>query len=253
MAIVAAILLPFRSSFYRMSGFSELRLSPAWFAMVLAGVAAATWLGFFSYRHVEYSNQLWWQFEWNGNAPRFLRATVAVCAVLVWAAVAFLIHRPPAVRFRPDPVSDVVRRLVAAAPQTQPNVALLGDKKFLIAEDESAFLMYGRSGRSWISMGDPVGGGPAAVELIWRLRELADRNGGRTIYYAVSPGLPADIPRHGAFDPQDRRDRARRPPRLLAGGQEAPGLPLCRPAGDQGGAGLRGDPEGRGRLRASRS
>ena len=186
MAIVAAILLPFRSSFYRMSGFSELRLSPAWFAMVLAGVVAATWLGFFSYRHVEYSNQLWWQFEWNGNAPRFLRATVAVCAVLVWAAVAFLIHRPPAVRFRPDPVSDVVRRLVAAAPHTQPNVALLGDKKFLIAEDESAFLMYGRSGRSWISMGDPVGGGPAAVELIWRLRELADRNGGRTIYYAVS-------------------------------------------------------------------
>ena len=61
--------------------------------MVLAGVAAATWLGFFSYRHVEYSNQLWWQFAWNGNAPRFLRATVAVCAVLVWAAVAFLIHR----------------------------------------------------------------------------------------------------------------------------------------------------------------
>ena len=62
MAVVAALLLPFRSSFYRMSGFSELRLSPAWFAMVLAGVVAATWLGFFSYRHVEYSNQLWWEF-----------------------------------------------------------------------------------------------------------------------------------------------------------------------------------------------
>ena len=39
----------------------------------------------------------------------------------------------------------------------QSNVALLGDKKFIFAPDATAFLMYGRFGSSWISMGDPIG------------------------------------------------------------------------------------------------
>jgi phosphatidylglycerol lysyltransferase len=106
--------------------------------------------------------------------------------VLVWAAVSFVIHRPGGARFAPDPVTEPVRRLTAAAPQAQANVALLGDKKFLFAPGETALVMYGRVGRSFVTMGDPIGSGPAAAELIWRFRELADLNGGRAIYYAVS-------------------------------------------------------------------
>ena len=80
-----------------------------------------------------------------------------------------------------------MRRLVAASPRSQANVAFLGDKKFIVAPDASAFLMYGRLGRSWISMGDPIGDPAAAPDLIWRLRELADQAGGRAVYYAVGP------------------------------------------------------------------
>ena len=181
LAFTAALLFAFGPAFYRRSDLSELRPSPSWFAMVLAGVAAAIWLGFFSYRHVEYANELWWHFALHGNAPRFLRASVAVAAILVWAAISTLIHRTPAA-FKPDPVDDDVRRLVAASPRSQANVAFLGDKKFIIAPDASAFLMYGRLGRSWISMGDPIGDPAAAPDLIWRLRELADQAGGRAVY-----------------------------------------------------------------------
>ena len=80
-----------------------------------------------------------------------------------------------------------MRRLISSSPRSQANVAFLGDKKFIVAPDQSAFLMYGVFGRSWISMGDPVGDPAAAPDLIWRLRELADQAGGRAVYYAVGP------------------------------------------------------------------
>jgi phosphatidylglycerol lysyltransferase len=187
LAAVAAVLFVFRDSFHRRRDVSELRLSPAWLAMVLAAAVAAGWLGLFAYRHVDYAHELWWQFAWAGDAPRFLRASVAVSAVVVCAAVWMLVHQPLATPFRPDPVTDTVRRLVANSKQTQHNVALLGDKKFLFAPDESAFLMYGRAGRSFVAMGEPVGHSAMAAELIWRFHELADKEGGRAVYYAVSP------------------------------------------------------------------
>ena len=167
-ALAALFLFAFRSAFYRTSDLAGLRPSPRWLAMVFAGVAAAAWLGFFSYRHVEYANELWWQFSGHGNAPRFLRASVAVAAVLVWTAVSSFIHRMPSV-FCPDSIDGTIRRLIAASERSQANVALLGDKKFIVAPNQNAFLMYGRLGNSWISMGDPIGDPAAAPDLIWRL------------------------------------------------------------------------------------
>ena len=47
------------------------------------GAGRHDWLGFFAYRHVDYANELWWQFVLEGDAPRFLRATAGVMIGLV--------------------------------------------------------------------------------------------------------------------------------------------------------------------------
>src|SRR2546430_5670813 len=38
----------------------------------------SVWIGIVSHRHVSYSDQLWWTFALYGNAPRMLRASLAV-------------------------------------------------------------------------------------------------------------------------------------------------------------------------------
>ncbi len=182
---MALVLYVFRAAFYRGGPVSALRVSPGWLAMALSACMAAAWLGFFNYRHVEYSQELWWQFAWSGGAPRFLRAMVVVAAILVWAAVDLFMRRAFDAKFVADPLSAAIRGLVAASPLAQTNVALLGDKKFLLSADDAGFLMYGRTGRSFITMGDAVGAEAAAPELIWAFRELADRAGGNAVYYAV--------------------------------------------------------------------
>ncbi|MEX3007087.1 bifunctional lysylphosphatidylglycerol flippase/synthetase MprF [Hoeflea sp. TYP-13] len=185
LVVIILFLLPFRAAFYRKSGESLFAVTPSWLAIIAITIAAAVWLGFFAYRHVEYSNQLWWEFSWNGDAPRFLRTSVALVAVLFALGLHMILNRRAIQIPADEPVPDSVRRLVEEAPDPDATIALLGDKHFLVSDDESAFLMYGVSGGSFISKGDPIGSREQAEALAWRFREMADQGGYRTVFYAA--------------------------------------------------------------------
>jgi phosphatidylglycerol lysyltransferase len=59
-------------------------------------LALTLWLGLFAYRHDTYSGQLWWRFALNGDAPRFLRASVGMGIVILLFALGRLLgHRGP--------------------------------------------------------------------------------------------------------------------------------------------------------------
>src|SRR5207249_2036799 len=51
----------------------------------------------------------------------------------------------------------------------------------------TAFIMYGIQGRTWASMGDPVGPEEEWDELIWRFREECDRYDAWPVFYQVEP------------------------------------------------------------------
>ena len=74
---------------------------------------------------------------------------------------------------------------MGVAPDAAAHLALLGDKGLLFSPQGDGFLMYGVSGRSWVSMGDPMGPGTARAELAWKLRELSDGFGGWPVFYEV--------------------------------------------------------------------
>ena len=61
--------MPSRRAFYRHSTLLAQRFSAPWLVAILAVVIGTTWLGFFCYRHVEYTHDLWWQFLAEGDAP----------------------------------------------------------------------------------------------------------------------------------------------------------------------------------------
>ena len=70
---LVVILLMARPAFNRKAAFFATRFSTAWIAAVAAALVASVWLGLFAFKHVECSQDLWWQFELEGNASRFLR------------------------------------------------------------------------------------------------------------------------------------------------------------------------------------
>jgi phosphatidylglycerol lysyltransferase len=186
-AIALAAMLPARARFYRLSSLLDERWTPGWIIAVAVAICTSIWLGFFAYRHVDYSSSLWWQFEFEGDAPRFLRATVGAVSIALLLAVVRLLRpsrRPPVRPSREE--LDRARAILTQVPQALANLALLGDKCLLFNEAGTAFLMYSVRGRSWVGMGDPVGSEADVIELLWRFRELVDRHGGWAVFYEVS-------------------------------------------------------------------
>lgn len=191
LAMLAA-LLPCRREFHRRASLIGERFTLGWALAVFAVLAASLWLGFFVHRHTEYSHDLWWEFSFLADAPRFLRASVGVgVAALVLAGWHLL--RP--VRLQAAPASPdsvpAAREVVIASPQAAARLALLGDKAFLFSDDRRAFIMYAPAGRSCVAMGDPVGPPDSAAELVWQFKELCDRHGALPVFYeAGADALP---------------------------------------------------------------
>jgi phosphatidylglycerol lysyltransferase len=185
LALVALIIA--RGWFDRRTHFFAWRLSPTWLASVLGAVATSLWLGGFAYRHVEYSRELWWQFEFDGDASRFLRASVGVgVALLVFTGRRLLTPAPPEVPLPSDGDLADAERIVSAQPLTNACLVFLRDKALLFDARRTGFIMYGVRGRTWVAMGDPVVADPGpAPELVRRFLERCDDFDGRPVFYEV--------------------------------------------------------------------
>lgn len=186
---VAGLLYVNAGAFYRKGDWRAFRPNRTWLALMGVALASLTLIGFLAFRHVEYQSDLWWQFAWDGDAPRFLRATLALTIVAGAIAIDALIHRPQAPPAGRAHIPAAVREILKMVPSTTPNVALLGDKSFLVASDGKAFVMFGVAGRSWITLGDPVGEAKSARGLVWQFAEEADRAGARAVFYSVTPDM----------------------------------------------------------------
>jgi phosphatidylglycerol lysyltransferase len=186
LSIMLAGLIASRRHFYRRGTFLNESFGPGWIGAILLVLISSAWLGFFSYKHIEYSTDLWWRFGVRGDAPRFLRASVGVVAALLIFAIRRLL-RPAAPHPEQPSEADLQRaaEVIATDENSQANIALLGDKSLLFSESGRSFIMYGVEGRSWVAMGDPVGDDDEKPELIWKFREMCDVHAGWPVFYEV--------------------------------------------------------------------
>ena len=187
LTVMLAAFIPSRRYFHRPSSLFRYRFTAGWIAGITAVLILSVWLGFFSYKHVEYTGDLWWHFAFSGGASRFLRATVGIIVLMLFYILAKLLApAKPKAAVNPDDKMDLVETIVDNSPKTYACLAMLGDKSFLFSDEGNAFIMYGIEKRSWISMGDPVGNEDEYQELVWRFREEADRYHGWSVFYEVS-------------------------------------------------------------------
>jgi len=188
LGVLLLAFIPSRRYFYRRSSLLSPSFSPEWITAILLVVICTIWLGFFSYQHVEYSNDLWWNFAFHGEgqASRFLRALVGSVSVLLLFAIWRLLRAAPPKPRKPSAEDvEMAARIVSESPSTTAGLALLGDKALLFSESGRSFVMYGVEGKSWVAMGDPAGPADERAEIVWRFREEVDRHGGWCIFYEV--------------------------------------------------------------------
>ncbi|MDR7193024.1 bifunctional lysylphosphatidylglycerol flippase/synthetase MprF [Luteimonas terrae] len=179
-------LLASRRSFKRRASLLAVPFTGGWLLAMAVICVAVTGLLFFAYRDVAYGHQLWWQFAVSGEAPRSLRAMVAVAVVALVLALRQLVR--PGMPAPPLPDAAQLARaqaILRMQSQADAGLVLTGDKHLLFSEAGDAFLMYGRQGRSWIALFDPVGPRESWPELVWRFLEHARDAGARGCFYQV--------------------------------------------------------------------
>lgn len=175
-------------AFDRRAAIFETPFAMGWVAALAGSLAASIWLGFFAFKHVEYSNELWWRFELHGEASRFLRASVgAAILVILFGLTRLLRHAPHEVE--PPTPADLRDAEAAIARQTAttPNLVFLCDKAVLFDERREGFVMYDVRGRTWVAMGDPVGSDEAIPGLVRAFVERCDDFGGVPAFYEIGP------------------------------------------------------------------
>ena len=183
---VLLVLWRARPAFDRRAAFFDTRFSPRWVAAVAGAFSASLWLGFFAFKHVAYSDELWWQFAWRGEASRFLRASVGAALALLLFAVARLVRQAPHETSMPtDADLEDAGRAIAAQRGTAPFLAYLRDKALLFNESRTAFIMYGVQGRTWVALREPVGADDQLSGLIRQFLERCDDFGGVPVFYEV--------------------------------------------------------------------
>jgi phosphatidylglycerol lysyltransferase len=181
------LMLPTRAHFYRESTLIDSAFSNTWFVFVILIVASTIWIGFFSFKHIEYENTLWWQFAFNNDASRFLRSSMIMISIMTAFILLKLLKSPKAKHVAiPKQQLDLILPLVKGANNTTAHLALLGDKLILMGKDNLSFVMYGVTAKYWIIMGEPIGTAKQQQELLWKLREMADKKSAKLACYEIS-------------------------------------------------------------------
>jgi phosphatidylglycerol lysyltransferase len=188
LAVLLALLGGTSSAFDRNAAFFETSFSVPWIVAIAAALASSIWLGLFSYKHVEFSRDLWWQFALHGEVSRFLRASVGVAITLLVFAAARLLGFAP--HEAPEPTTedlDTAAAIIVRQKETYPNLVFLRDKAVLFDEKRSGFVMYGVQGRTWVALGDPVCPEERIPDFVRLFLERCDDFGATPVFYEVRP------------------------------------------------------------------
>ena len=188
LSTLAVLLVISRRQFNRRSSLFAQRLEAEWLLTLGGVIAACAWVLFFAYQEVAYSNRLWWQFELDGQAPRSLRALTGI-ALTGLAFGLWQLLRSPAGEVAQTSAEEIERAaaIVRANPSSDGCYALVGDKHLLFSPSRNSFLMFGKQGRSWVSLFGPFGDSREWPDLVWQFIELATSHGGRAAFYQVRP------------------------------------------------------------------
>jgi phosphatidylglycerol lysyltransferase len=186
LAFVLVVLWRARPAFDRRAAFLDTRFTAGWVVAIVGAIGASVWLGLFAFKHVAYSNELWWQFELHGEASRFLRATVGAMVALVLFAVSRI--AAPALHEADEPTEadlQAAGEIIDTQTTASAFLVYLRDKALLFDEQRRGFLMYGVEGRTWVALGDPIGPPDVRAALIRSFLEHCDDYAATPVFYEI--------------------------------------------------------------------
>lgn len=185
----SGLLLATRQQFNRPTSMFDQPFTWGWTSAVGAILVASFGILWLAFHNAETGlHALWWQFEFDAQAPRALRAVLGASVVAVAFGMRQLL-RAPAGLAQPPTALELERagKILDAHSRGDAMMAYMGDKSLFFSRSGRTFLMFGKWGRSWIALFDPIGPREDWSELIDRFIRVSRDHGGRASFYQVRP------------------------------------------------------------------
>lgn len=182
------VLITFRKIFYRSSTLLDITCSVPTLITTGCMLAVAIWFYMFTYRHLPFTTELWWQFDLRANASRGLRAVTADIILFIIIVITWLLRTSPPKIFTPtEQQLEQAKQITLSS--NQPNGALIfsKDKDILFNKSQDTFIMYACHNRTLIALFDPIGNPNHYGELIWQFRDYCDAHNVRPVFYQINP------------------------------------------------------------------
>src|SRR5579872_6864712 len=185
----SCLLLATRQQFTRPTSMFDQPFTWGWTNAVGAILVASFGILWLAFHHVQSGlHGLWWQFEFDAQAPRAIRALLGASVVAVSFGLRQLLRAPAGSAQSPNALElEDAGKIIERHCRGDAMMAYMGDKSFLFSPSRSTFLMFGKRGRSWIALFDPIGPHEDWSDLINQFIRVSKDHGGRASFYHVRP------------------------------------------------------------------
>ena len=169
LVIMVLPLIAGREKFDRDSKLLSAGISFDWLLPAAVVLASSAWLGYFSFRHSEYSSLSILQFALSGKAPWFLRGTVTLSIAALVLPLLKLFRVKSGISMVPTS-ADMGNALQIARSSEDASafLALTGDKSFFFSRTGRSMICFAEEGPYWFVMGDPMGDREEFSDLVFQ-------------------------------------------------------------------------------------
>lgn len=182
-------ILPSKKYFYRKSNFLHEKITFKWAIMISLIILIGIYIGIFSYKETEFFTKVSWKFS---NTLLGIFFAIAILAIL-----STITNRKSINKNLESANSDItdtsetnptdidLQTCIKLSNKTDAYLSLLGDKEIIFDDSKNSFIMFGKSGHSFIAMGDPIGDKKTFGSCIWKFYNHCKENKKETVFYEI--------------------------------------------------------------------
>lgn len=179
--------LPSKEYFYRKSSIFSERISKSWMLLVGITIFLGMYIGFLTHKNDLTLRAMFLDFNLYQETPKFLRATLGTFLVL-FTFILIRILKPAKIENldEDENLKEDIENCLNISSDTTGYLVYLDDKEVLFEPDKKSFVMFGKSGNSFIAMGDPIGDKNSFGDSIWAFYNYCKSHHMQTVFYEIS-------------------------------------------------------------------
>lgn len=178
--------IPTKKYFYRKSGFLSEKPSIKKILTIGLIILIGIYLGIFSYKETEFFSKISWKFS---NTLLGIFFAFAILAILNVIVAKKNYKEEPNIEpseIENSPTDTDLKNCINLSSTTDAYLALLGDKEIIFDDSKNSFIMFGKSGHSFVAMGDPIGDEKTFGSCIWKFYNHCKTNKKETVFYEIN-------------------------------------------------------------------